>query len=154
TLWTVSNYRKPHTMSIQAVCPGCQKAYRVPESSAGKTVLCKKCGAKFKVPAVPPDDDDALLDELIDESDDVDESGDQPSTDIFGDAPPPRRPSRRGSAPAGPRRSATPRKTRLSRTQKGLAIGAGVVGVVLLACCGGIYYVISLTKPPAASAQA
>jgi len=148
------NHRKPHTMPIQAVCPGCRKAYRVPESSAGKTVLCKKCGAKFKVPAVPPDDDDALLDELIDESDAEDESEDTPSTDIFGDRPPQRSSSRRGPAPAGPRRSATPRKTGLSRTQKGLAIGAGVIGFVLLACCGGIYYVVSLTKPPPASAQA
>src|SRR6266446_5312216 len=97
------------TMSIPAVCPGCQKTYRVPESAAGKTVLCKKCGGKFKVPAAP-EDDDALLDELIDEPDGGREAEDEPSIDIFGSAPAPRRPSRSRPAPAGARpRSASRR---------------------------------------------
>jgi hypothetical protein len=30
-------------------CPKCQQTYRVPESKAGKTATCKKCGVKFKI---------------------------------------------------------------------------------------------------------
>jgi dienelactone hydrolase len=140
-------------MSISAVCPGCQKTYRAPESAAGKTVLCKKCGNKFKVPAAP-DDDDALLDELIDEPQGEDEAEDEPSIDIFGSAPAPRRASRSGSAPAGARPRTAARRTGLSGTQKWLAGIAAVVGLVLLVCGGGVYYLMSLTKLPPASAQA
>ncbi len=139
-------------MSIKAVCPGCKKSYRIQQSASGKTVLCKNCGAKFKVPEPP--DDEALLDELIDDSHSDDESEGHPSIDVFASSPAPRHPARRGPAPAGTRRSTTTRRSGLSRTQKWLVGIAGVVGTVLLVCCGGIYYLFSLTKPAPASAQA
>ena len=128
-------------MSIKAVCPGCNKTCRVQESAAGKSILCKTCGVKFKVPSPEKGDDDEILDELIDDSETT-------------GAPPSKRQAPRSAASGSARGRAKSRRSDLSRTQKWLAGIAAVVGTVLLICCGGIYYLFSLTKPPPASAQA
>ncbi len=38
-------------MPISVSCPGCETAYRVPDSAAGKAVKCKKCGKSVPVAA-------------------------------------------------------------------------------------------------------
>lgn len=138
-------------MPIKAVCPKCQTNYRLPESAAGKSARCKKCGASFKVPVLEPADDDELLAALID--DDAEErEADEP--DAFDAAFAPkarRRPAPRATAGSGPRASS---KRRSSRGVNWLAIGLGGAGVVALMCCGGGYFLFSLMKPPVASAQA
>ena len=87
-------------MPIKAVCQGCKTTYRVPESAAGKSVRCKKCGKSFKVHVPEPADDDELLDALIEE--DAGQS-DADDADEFDSALPPkstRRPAPRGRPPA------------------------------------------------------
>ena len=41
-------------MAISITCPGCQSVYPVPETLAGKTIRCKKCGEMVAVSAPPP----------------------------------------------------------------------------------------------------
>ncbi len=41
-------------MAISITCPGCQSVYPVPETLAGKTIRCKKCGEMMPVAAAPP----------------------------------------------------------------------------------------------------
>jgi hypothetical protein len=36
-------------MSIEVACPGCAKAYTLPETQQGKRARCKRCGAEFRV---------------------------------------------------------------------------------------------------------
>jgi S1-C subfamily serine protease len=40
-------------MAISITCPGCQSVYPVPETLAGKTIRCKKCGEMVAVTAPP-----------------------------------------------------------------------------------------------------
>src|SRR5262245_58731656 len=140
-------------MSIEAVCPGCNKSYRLQDTAAGRTVLCKKCGTKFKAPAAPPEDDDAYLDELIDEADSGDDEAEEEAVDIFSSQAL-QRPPKRTFASKPARGGAKPGRSGMSRTQTGLVIGGAVIGCVLLACCGGVFFLSSLMKPPTASAQA
>jgi dienelactone hydrolase len=93
------------------------------------------------VPSPEENDDDALVEERIDDSETA-------------GAPPPKRHAPRSAASGSARGREKSFSSGLSRTQKWLLGIAGVVGTVLLVCCGGSYYLFSLTKPPAASAQA
>src|SRR5258708_39329140 len=72
--------RELSKMPIRAVCPGCQKAYQVAETAAGKKVRCKNCGGTINVPEPEPVDDDALFSQL-EEDGAEEESADSP--DIF-----------------------------------------------------------------------
>ena len=38
-------------MSIPITCPGCQAAFEVPESLAGKTIRCTSCKTQLTIPA-------------------------------------------------------------------------------------------------------
>jgi transcription initiation factor TFIIIB Brf1 subunit/transcription initiation factor TFIIB len=38
-------------MPISIACPGCESGYRVPDTAAGKTIVCKKCGTKVPIAA-------------------------------------------------------------------------------------------------------
>jgi hypothetical protein len=42
-------------MSIEVICPGCQKRYRVAEGAAGKKLRCRGCGALIIVESVERD---------------------------------------------------------------------------------------------------
>jgi predicted Zn finger-like uncharacterized protein len=43
-------------MSVK--CPECDASYKVPDDATGKTIKCKKCGAKVPVPTAEDGDDD------------------------------------------------------------------------------------------------
>ncbi len=138
-------------MPIKAVCRGCKTTYRVPDTAAGKSVRCKKCGGSFKVPVPEPADDDELLDALIDEDAGQDDANDADEFDSALPAKATRRPAPRAAAASGTRGG----KRRSSRGVNWLLIALGGAGVAVLVCCGGVYmFYASITKPLAASAQA
>src|SRR5262245_44988742 len=45
-------------MPMSVKCPECDTSYKVPDEAAGKTIKCKKCGARVLVPADDGEDDD------------------------------------------------------------------------------------------------
>lgn len=42
-------------MSVEVICPSCEKRYRVDEKYAGKSATCKACGGKMRVPVPEPE---------------------------------------------------------------------------------------------------
>jgi predicted Zn finger-like uncharacterized protein len=44
-------------MPMSVTCPECDASYKVPDEAAGKTIKCKKCGAKVRVPVDDEDND-------------------------------------------------------------------------------------------------
>ncbi|MFL5339243.1 MAG: hypothetical protein ACJ8F7_03670 [Gemmataceae bacterium] len=111
-------------MPIAVICPNCSARIKAPDTAVGKTVKCPKCGSPMQIAGPPPKPEPAAVVEAIQ------------------DLPPdeqtlPRR--RRGRDDADERR---PRK---KKSNKGLYIGLGIGGVLLLSlcCCGGgfgLYY--------------
>jgi len=134
-------------MPIAATCPGCRKNYQVAESAAGKTVRCKACGVKFKVPRPEPaQDDDALFAELIGDESEAEDSDQAAPGDEFGAWRSSQRPSdRRANERNRPTRR-RPAASGSSRTVKWIAVGLGGVGLVVLLCCGAIALFFGLTK--------
>jgi len=45
-------------MPMSVKCRECDTSYKVPDEAAGKTIKCKKCGARVPVPADDGEDDD------------------------------------------------------------------------------------------------
>jgi hypothetical protein len=41
-------------VAIEIECPDCHKRYNVPDTAAGKTAVCKACGARIPVPGAVP----------------------------------------------------------------------------------------------------
>lgn len=141
-------------MSIHAVCSGCQKRYQVAESAAGKTIRCKHCGANFKIPMAELEDDGSLFAQSLDEAAAGGDLEDEASSQIYvtpkATRSAPQRVKGSNSTHTG-RRSP---KAGSSRMMKWIAVALGGAGTLVLLCCGGVYYLFSLTNPPPASPQA
>jgi dienelactone hydrolase len=139
-------------MPIRLVCPGCQKAYQVAETAAGKDVRCKGCGGTIHVPQPETDDDDALFSQL-EEDGAEDRAADPP--DVFAASSSERRSPIRKSSDRSTRGGQRPRKTGRSRTLKWILIlSGGAVAAALLCCGGGFFFLGGLASPPVASAEA
>ena len=50
-------------MPIRVQCPGCSARFKAPDSYAGRSEKCPKCGAAVSIPAVPVDASDIALDD-------------------------------------------------------------------------------------------
>jgi len=57
--------RKGRCGVIQFSCPGCGKAFRVDDSSAGKHAKCRACGQRMQVPAAEPPPLPAVIEEPV-----------------------------------------------------------------------------------------
>ena len=111
-------------MTIQVSCNNCGKAYNVSDNIAGRQIRCKECETIIYVPAEEPVEAVEVLD------DDDDEFGEHAAL-------PPKR--RRQSGPAY--EDHPPQRQGLSGTQVVLlVVGAGFL--MLLLACGGVAYMV------------
>jgi dienelactone hydrolase len=108
-------------VSLSVTCPDCGKAYKVKEELAGKTIRCRECQGKIRIPAA----------ETEDESLDFDASemeAEAPPEDL----PPPRSKSRPVPKPP-PRRKTSSGSSSAWKWTVGVLGGFAVLGLI---CCG------------------
>lgn len=63
--------------SVKCACPHCGAKYRLPVETAGRSVRCKQCDTKFKVPQADRTMDDTVMSWLADET-----SPEEPTTTL------------------------------------------------------------------------
>jgi DNA-directed RNA polymerase subunit RPC12/RpoP len=69
---------------IQVTCASCHAMFNAPDSAAGKTTACPKCGSKLVIPT-PAADDDILEAEVAPSRPFSDEDFDPPASTAMGD---------------------------------------------------------------------
>ena len=109
-------------MPIAMTCPGCETDVSLPDTLAGKTIRCKKCGETFPVTAKVAAKSKPVV--VVDEDDDEDD-----------DDTPKAKPAKRLPAKALARKDEDDEdddEEDAPKSRKGLLIGGSVLGVLLL----------------------